>query len=53
MIMAESLKRPLIRSAFVSIPKRPNGRLDRGRLKAAVSRGFRIVRWHLENGAKT
>ena len=35
-------------SAFVGIPKGPDGRLDRGRLEAAVSYGFRIVRWHLE-----
>lgn len=35
-------------SAFVGIPKGLDGRLDRGRLEAAVSYGFRIVRWHLE-----
>jgi len=35
-------------SAFVGIPKGPDGRLDRGRLETAVSYGFRIVRWHLE-----
>ncbi len=34
-------------SAFVGIPKGPDGRLDRGRLETAVSHGFRIVRWHL------
>ncbi len=37
-------------NAFVGIPKGPDGRLDRGRLEAAVSYGFRIVRWHLEDG---
>ena len=35
-------------SRFVGIPKGPDGRLDRGRLEAAVKYGFRIVRWHLE-----
>jgi len=38
-------------SAFVGIPKGPDGRLDRGRLETAVSYGFRIVRWHLEEQA--
>ncbi len=38
-------------SAFVGIPKGPDGRLDRSRLETAVSYGFRIVRWHLEEGA--
>jgi deazaflavin-dependent oxidoreductase (nitroreductase family) len=35
-------------STFVGIPKGPDGRLDRDRLKAAVRNGFRIVRWHLD-----
>lgn len=35
-------------STFVAIPKRPDGRLDRGRLETAVKYGFRIVRWHLD-----
>jgi hypothetical protein len=35
-------------TAFVGIPKGPDGRLDRGRLEMAVRYGFRIVRWHLE-----
>ncbi len=35
-------------SAFVGIPKNPDGRLDHGRLETAVNYGFRIVRWHLE-----
>lgn len=39
-------------SAFVGIPKGPDGRLDRGRLEAAVSYGFRIVRWHLGKEAR-
>ncbi len=34
-------------SAFVGIPKGPDGRLDRSRLQMAVQYGFRIVRWHL------
>lgn len=38
-------------NAFVGIPKGPDGRLDRTRLQTAVRYGFRIVRWHLENGA--
>jgi deazaflavin-dependent oxidoreductase (nitroreductase family) len=33
--------------AFVGIPKRADGRLDRGRLETAVKYGFMIVRWHL------
>ena len=37
---------PLV-TAFAGIPKGPDGRLDRGRLEAAVRDGFRIVRWHL------
>jgi hypothetical protein len=39
--------------AFVGIPKGADGRLDRDRLEAAVSHGFRIVRWHLEEEAGT
>ena len=35
-------------SAFVGIPKGPDGRLDRSRLETAVRYGFRIVRWHLQ-----
>lgn len=35
-------------SAFVGIPKGPDGRLDRSRLEMAVTHGFRIVRWHLD-----
>jgi hypothetical protein len=34
-------------NAFVGIPRAPDGRLDRGRLEAAIKYGFRIVRWHL------
>ncbi len=40
-------------SAFVGIPKGPDGRLDRGLLETAVSYGFRIVRWHLGEEAAT
>ncbi len=38
-------------NAFVGIPQGSDGRLDRGRLEAAVRYGFRIVRWHLEEKA--
>jgi hypothetical protein len=31
---------------FVAVPKGPDGRLDHGRLDAAVRHGFRIIRWH-------
>ncbi len=34
-------------SAFVGVPKGPDGRLDRARLEEAVQHGFRVVRWHL------
>jgi len=34
-------------SAWVGIPKGPDGQLDRGRLETAINYGFRIVRWHL------
>jgi F420H(2)-dependent quinone reductase len=36
-------------SAFIGIPKGPDGRLDRTRLQTAVHYGFRIVRWHVAN----
>jgi hypothetical protein len=32
---------------FVRIPRNPDGRLDQGPLNAAITQGFRIVRWHL------
>jgi hypothetical protein len=35
-------------NAFIGIPKTKEGRLDRERLEAAISYGFRIIRWHLE-----
>ena len=35
--------------AFVRIPRRPDGHLDRDRLEAAIQHGFRIVRWHLDD----
>jgi hypothetical protein len=35
---------------FVGIPRGSDGKLDRARLGAAISGGFRIVRWHLEEG---
>ena len=34
-------------SAFVGIPKGPDGHLDRVRLGTAVRYGFRVVRWRL------
>jgi hypothetical protein len=33
---------------FVAIPKQPDGRLDPGRLNAALTHGLRIIRWQLE-----
>jgi deazaflavin-dependent oxidoreductase (nitroreductase family) len=38
-------------NTFVGIPKGPDGRLDPTRLRTAVRYGFRIVRWHLDDGA--
>jgi deazaflavin-dependent oxidoreductase (nitroreductase family) len=38
---------------FVGIPKGPDGRLDRERLETAVRYGFRIVRWHLDQRARS
>jgi hypothetical protein len=35
---------------FVAIPRDPDGRFDAGRLEAAVTWGFRVIRWHLDNG---
>ncbi len=37
--------------AFVGVPKGPDGRFDRARLEYAVRNGFRVVRWHLSEGA--
>jgi deazaflavin-dependent oxidoreductase (nitroreductase family) len=44
-----SAANPRVR-AFVGIPQGPDGRLDRTRLETAVRYGFRIVRWHLDEG---
>jgi F420H(2)-dependent quinone reductase len=33
---------------FIPIPRRPDGRLDPAALAAAITHGFRIVRWHLD-----
>jgi hypothetical protein len=33
---------------LVRVPKGPDGRLDRGKLEAALRYGFRIIRWHLD-----
>jgi deazaflavin-dependent oxidoreductase (nitroreductase family) len=38
---------------FVAIPKGSDGRLDRDRLNAALTYGFRIIRWHLDGAAKS
>src|SRR6266508_4912389 len=40
-------------SAWVGIPKGPDGRLNRGLLETAVRYGFRIVRWHLGEAVAT
>lgn len=32
---------------YIPIPRRPDGRLDPDVLTAAITHGFRIVRWHL------
>ena len=32
---------------YIPIPRRPDGRLDPDALTAAITHGFRIVRWHL------
>ena len=37
-------------AAFVGVPKRPDGRLDRARLEEALHHGFRVVRWQLDAG---
>jgi deazaflavin-dependent oxidoreductase (nitroreductase family) len=44
-----SAANPRVR-VFVGIPQGPDGRLDRTRLETAVRYGFRIVRWHLDEG---
>jgi deazaflavin-dependent oxidoreductase (nitroreductase family) len=44
-----SAANPRVR-AFIGIPNGPDGRLDRTRLATAVQYGFRIVRWHLDEG---
>jgi hypothetical protein len=33
---------------YIPIPRGDDGRLDPGALAAAIGRGFRIVRWHLD-----
>jgi hypothetical protein len=32
---------------YIPLPRRPDGRFDPDALNAAISHGFRIVRWHL------
>jgi F420H(2)-dependent quinone reductase len=34
-------------SSFITLPRRPDGRLEPDALDAALRHGFRIVRWHL------
>ncbi|HZR49446.1 MAG TPA: nitroreductase/quinone reductase family protein [Streptosporangiaceae bacterium] len=34
---------------FIPIPRDPDGRFDQQRLDAALTYGFRIVRWHLDS----
>jgi hypothetical protein len=36
---------------FIPIPRRADGRLEPDALNAAISHGFRIVRWHLGEAA--
>jgi hypothetical protein len=43
-----SAANPRVRS-FVGIPQDENGRLDRDRLNAALTYGFRVVRWHVDD----
>ncbi|MDE3076065.1 MAG: hypothetical protein KGJ86_11605 [Chloroflexota bacterium] len=38
-------------SAFIGIPKGPDGHLDKTHLRTGVQHGFRIVRWRLEEPA--
>jgi F420H(2)-dependent quinone reductase len=35
---------------FVAIPRNPDGTFDADRLEAATRWGFRVIRWHLEDG---
>jgi hypothetical protein len=44
MIMTEANPRA---AGFIPIPRREDGHFDEGRLAAAISGGFRIIRWHL------
>jgi hypothetical protein len=36
---------------FIPIPRRDDGHFDRAALASAISHGFRIVRWHLDQAA--
>ncbi len=36
---------------FIPIPRRDDGQFDRAALAGAISHGFRIVRWHLDQAA--
>jgi hypothetical protein len=44
MIMTEANPRA---AGFIPIPRREDGHFDQDRLSAAISGGFRIIRWHL------
>jgi hypothetical protein len=35
---------------YIPIPRGDDGRLDPAALAAAIGHGFRIVRWHLDEG---
>ncbi len=37
-------------NTFIGIPKVSENRIDRKRLEAAISYGFRMIRWHLGEG---
>ena len=48
MIMADPSPRT---ARFIPIPRRDDGHFDRAALANAISHGFRIVRWHLDQPA--
>ena len=48
MIMTDANPRT---ARFIPIPRRDDGHFDRAALANATSRGFRMVRWHLDSSA--
>jgi hypothetical protein len=48
MIMTDASPRT---ARFIPIPRRDDGHFDRAALANAISHGFRIVRWHLDQAA--